>query len=296
MLNSGLYGGIIVLPTHPRAEEAAQRDDLEILSSWVIQSTSENVFTINGKAYPATRPIEVTRGQRVRIRWINISGENFHTMHTHGHVQQIIARDANPLTYLDREDTVDIGPGQRVDAIVVADATPGTWLVHCHVGDHIEDAGGMPDGLVTAIHYSGTKNDTTAMYDEMLKNGMGTMSMGGDSSAKPKLSLAQSAGLGLFAGLTIFLGLPIARAKRLKPSTIALLNAVAIGILVYLVVEIANGAVFPVVAAVKAWHVGGGTFPSALVCSSASSASGRHRCNLQSAARRSRRVRSSSLR
>ncbi len=46
------------------------------------------------------------RGERFRIRWINISGENFHTMHTHGHYQQIVARDAAPVDYRDVEDTV----------------------------------------------------------------------------------------------------------------------------------------------------------------------------------------------
>ncbi len=79
-------------------------------------------------------------------------------MHTHGHYQQIIARDAAPVTYNDVEDTVLVAPGQRVDVVVHADAQPGTWLVHCHVADHIEDSSGMPAGLITAIHYAGTPN------------------------------------------------------------------------------------------------------------------------------------------
>ena len=79
-------------------------------------------------------------------------------MHTHGHYQQIVARDAQPVGSPDLEDTVLLGPGQRVDVIVKADAQPGTWLLHCHVLDHVENAQGMPDGLVTAIHYIGTPN------------------------------------------------------------------------------------------------------------------------------------------
>ena len=58
----------------------------------------------------------------------------------------------------DIQDTVLVAPGQRVDVVVKADAKPGTWLVHCHVLDHIEDASGMPAGLITAIHYAGTPN------------------------------------------------------------------------------------------------------------------------------------------
>jgi FtsP/CotA-like multicopper oxidase with cupredoxin domain len=82
ILDSGLYGAIVVLPKHPRPEERVDRDYIEVISSWQIQSVAENHFTINGREYPATSPIEVKEGQRIRIRWINISGEQWHTMHT----------------------------------------------------------------------------------------------------------------------------------------------------------------------------------------------------------------------
>jgi ZIP family zinc transporter len=70
--------------------------------------------------------------------------------------------------------------------------------------------------------------------------------------------------LGAFAGLTIFLGLPIARAKRLKPGIIALLNAFSIGILFFLVIEISMNAVLPVNRAIAGWHTGA-AFPFALI-------------------------------
>jgi FtsP/CotA-like multicopper oxidase with cupredoxin domain/zinc transporter ZupT len=249
MLNSGLYGAIIVLPTHPTAQEQADRDDVELISSWMIQSLSENHFTLNGKEYPATRPIEVRKGQRIRIRWINISGENFHTMHTHGHYQHIIARDAMPLDYNDVQDTVELGPGQRVDAIVKADAQPGTWLVHCHVVDHTEDASGMPAGLVTAIHYEGTPEKLNSMNDVM-RAGMPSFAMNGPAP----LSFGWTVLLGAIAGFTIFLGLPIARMRNISPRMIGILNAVAIGILVFLVVEITSNATTPLVHALQQWH------------------------------------------
>jgi ZIP family zinc transporter len=71
--------------------------------------------------------------------------------------------------------------------------------------------------------------------------------------------------LGAIAGFTIFLGLPIARARRLSVQTIALLNALAIGILLYLVVEIAQNAIAPVSAGLNAWHAGNGAFPATLI-------------------------------
>jgi ZIP family zinc transporter len=270
MLDSGLYGGIIVKPTHPRPiVRGLGGDFLEILSSWMIQSASENHFTINGKEYPATQPINVHKGERFRIRWINISGEEFHTMHTHGHYQHLIARDAEPVDG-PTEDTVLVAPGQRVDVVVDANQRPGTWLVHCHVLDHIEDqaANGMtiPGGLITAIHYIGTPDTMTAMYTAMTSKLMQSKMAAVDSPGPSHgLSFLMTVLLGAIAGFTIFFGLPIARARKLSPSTVALLNALAIGILLYLVVEIAQNATAPIVAQMNAWHSGSAAFPIALI-------------------------------
>lgn len=257
MLDSGLYGAIIVQPSHPLpVERGLGGDFLEVISSWQIQSGTENHFTLNGKEYPATRALEVRKGERFRVRWINISGEEFHTMHTHGHYQQIVARDAQPLDYRDIEDTVLVAPGQRVDVVIAANAQPGTWLVHCHVMDHIEDAAGMPAGLITAIHYAGTRNTLLSMYRAMTPVA---------GPANHALSFSTTVLLGAVAGFTIFLGLPIARARRLSPQIVALLNALAIGILLYLVVEIAQNAIAPISQALNAWHAGAGQFPVGLV-------------------------------
>ena len=266
MLDAGLYGGIIVRPAHPRPEEVASRDYLEIISAWYVNSAGESDFTLNGKEYPSTVPIEMQSGQKTRVRWINISAENFHTMHTHGHYMTIVARDAMPLTYKDVEDTVEIGPGQRVDTTILADAKPGTWMVHCHVLDHIEDDKGMPDGLITSLHYAGTPDKTVAMYDAMMgtMHGGDTVANGAPAPQAGKLSFGTTTALGAFAGLTIFLGLPIARARKLSPGTIGLLNAFAIGILVFLVIEISMNAIIPVNQAIVAWHMGA-AFPVALV-------------------------------
>jgi ZIP family zinc transporter len=260
MLNSGHYGAIIVDAANPPAvERGLAHDFLEVISSWQVQSGVENEFTLNGKEYPSTRQLEVRAGERFRIRWINISGEEFHTMHTHGHDQLVVERDAQPLAAPELEDTVLLGPGQRADVIVKANAVPGTWLVHCHVGDHVEDAQGMPDGLITAIHYAGTP-DTFASMRAAMASAMKTSSTGG----KP-LDFRMTVLLGAIAGFTIFLGLPVARARRVSAKMMALLNALAIGILVYLVIEIAQNATVPISQAVTAWRAGASAFPIVLV-------------------------------
>jgi zinc transporter, ZIP family len=259
MLNSGLYGAMIVNATNPPAiERGLAHDFLEIISSWQVQSSAENEFTLNGKEYPATRQLEVRPGERFRIRWISISGEEFHTMHTHGHDQLVVERDARPVSSPELMDTLLLGPGQRADVIVTANAVPGTWLVHCHVGDHIEDAQGMPDGLITAIHYVGTPNTFGSMRAAMMPAVKST-----EGSGKA-LDFRTTVLLGAIAGFTIFLGLPIARARRVSQKAMALLNAIAIGILVYLVIEIAQNATGPVTQAVTTWRAGSSGFPIAL--------------------------------
>ncbi|MBV8637570.1 MAG: multicopper oxidase domain-containing protein [Candidatus Eremiobacteraeota bacterium] len=258
MLESGLYGAIVVLPSHPsQVERNVAHDYVEMVSSWMIQSASENHFTLNGKEYPATTQLQVRKGDRVRIRWISMSGEEWHTMHTHGHDQRVIARDARPMPGDDEEDTVALGPGQRADVIVTANAKPGTWLIHCHVADHVEGADSMPDGLITAFHYEGTPNTFASMQRAM------TPMM--TATGPAPLSVQKTLLLGAIAGFTIFLGLPVARARRLSPHVIALLNAVAIGILVFLVVEIAQNATIPLTQAMAVWHAGQGAFPGWLV-------------------------------
>jgi ZIP family zinc transporter len=260
MLDSGLYGAIIVEPTHPRPEERGLAHDfIEMLTAWQIQSASENHWTINGKEYPATQTLDVRHGERFRIRWISLTGEDTHTMHTHGHYQRVIARDAQPVLTRDIEDTVAVSPGQRVDVVVTANQQPGTWLVHCHVMDHIEDANGMPAGLITAIHYIGTPNTLASMGPAM------AAAMPPAPARRQPLGFTTTILLGAIAGLTIFVGLPIARARRLTPEAIALLNAAAIGILVYLVVEIAQNAILPISQAMTTWRAGTAAFPLALI-------------------------------
>ncbi len=266
MLDAGLYGAIVVLPTHPRpVETGLGHDFIQMLTSWKIQSANENTWTINGKEYPATQTLDVKRGERFRIRWISLTGEDSHTMHTHGHYQAIIARDAQPVEYrrdIRGEWPVLVAPGQRVDVVSESrSGAPGTWLVHCHVMDHIEDAMGMPAGLITAIHYIGTPNTLATMGP-----GDGGADDGHDApSSCGKLISATAVILGAIAGLTIFIGLPIARARWLGAGTVALFNAGAIGILIYLVVEIAQNAIVPIASAVAVWHGGGAPFPFALI-------------------------------
>ena len=65
------------------------------------------------------------------------------------------------------------------------------------------------------------------------------------------MSFQETVILGAIAGLTIFLGLPLARVRIVTPRWMAFLNALAIGILFFLFVDIVEHAIGPVEVAIK---------------------------------------------
>jgi FtsP/CotA-like multicopper oxidase with cupredoxin domain len=96
-------------------------------------------MTINGKAYPATVPLTVRQGERVRLRFINASAEHTHVMRLAGHRVQVTHTDGNPLLYPVEVDAVPIAPSERYDVLFVAER-PGVWFLTCAGPGHA-DAG-----------------------------------------------------------------------------------------------------------------------------------------------------------
>ena len=105
-------------------------------------------FTINGKGFPATEPIVASKGDVVRIRYMN-EGLQIHPMHLHGMPQKVIALDGHLLDNPYYQDTIMVAPGQRVDVLVDASEV-GAWAFHCHILSHVEGPHGM-FGMVTAM-------------------------------------------------------------------------------------------------------------------------------------------------
>lgn len=111
-----------------------------------------DTFTINGRAFPYTQPLEVKKGERVRIRIVN-AGYEPHFMHTHAHKFEVVAIDGNRVPGKPQvRDTVQISPGSRVDIILKAD-NPGVWPFHCHNLLHIANDNIYPGGMLTFIRY-----------------------------------------------------------------------------------------------------------------------------------------------
>jgi multicopper oxidase len=95
-------------------------------------------WTINGKPFPDTGALPVSQGERVRLRFANMS-MMFHPMHVHGHTFALREGGA-------RKDTVIVRPMQAVEVDLEAD-NPGQWAAHCHNLYHAET------GMMTTLSY-----------------------------------------------------------------------------------------------------------------------------------------------
>ncbi len=143
-----VHEGVPPVHEHP-AEKPAKRD-------WYPKThrPHDHVydgFTINGRSFPFTEPVIVKKGEKVRIRFIN-AGYQPHFMHTHSHKFIVVARDGSYVDEPQKIDTVEIGPGQRVDIILFAD-NPGIWPFHCHRLNHVTNEHIYPGGMLMFIKY-----------------------------------------------------------------------------------------------------------------------------------------------
>jgi manganese oxidase len=141
----GLIGLFII---HPRRAHAPRvdRDFGLVLQEWALLPDNTipnslamefNWLTINGKSGPATTPLLVKLGERVRIRVVNL-GMDHHPMHMHGHQFQVTGTEAGRIQTksIVPENTVLVGVAQARDIEFVAN-NPGDWHFHCHLPHHM---------------------------------------------------------------------------------------------------------------------------------------------------------------
>jgi FtsP/CotA-like multicopper oxidase with cupredoxin domain len=98
-------------------------------------SPAYDTMAINGKAYPATRPLKVQKGERLRLRLINASADHTHVIRLAGHRLRVTHTDGNPLVQPVEVDAVPIAPSERYDVFFVADQ-PGAWFLYCAEPGH----------------------------------------------------------------------------------------------------------------------------------------------------------------
>lgn len=109
------------------------------------------VYTINGKTFPDTDPVNVKEGDLVKVTLTNKSKSEDHPMHLHGHFFQVLSKNGKPLSGSPIvKDTLNLKPGDEYVVAFKAD-NPGNWMFHCHDLHHASA------GMVTQVEYDGFK-------------------------------------------------------------------------------------------------------------------------------------------
>lgn len=102
------------------------------------------IWTINGKKFSDTTPLQVKYGERIRLKFVNDS-MMAHPMHLHGMFMQL--ENGQQAENLPNKHTLIVPPGKTVTALLTADAL-GEWAIHCHLLYHM--SAGMMNKLIVA--------------------------------------------------------------------------------------------------------------------------------------------------
>jgi FtsP/CotA-like multicopper oxidase with cupredoxin domain len=106
------------------------------------------MFSINDKALGSGEPLRVKQGHRVLFHILNASATEHRTMALPGHRFQVVALDGNAVPRPQSVDVLQLGPGERVDAVVDMHY-PGVWIFGC-----TNDAD-RNKGLGVVVEYAG---------------------------------------------------------------------------------------------------------------------------------------------
>jgi FtsP/CotA-like multicopper oxidase with cupredoxin domain len=156
-INAGLLGPIIVSRRGSTKPDGTPKDvDREFIAAFAIFDETASpyfdkrryplnfnfadpvfrklnlLYSINGLVEGNLPVMTMKKGERVR--WYLLASSNEDDVHgVHWHGQTVISNHM-------RTDVVSLGPMQMAVADMVPD-NPGTWLLHCHVNEHLR--GGM---------------------------------------------------------------------------------------------------------------------------------------------------------
>ena len=117
-------GGLVVV--HPKEEKnKPDREFAILMHEWTfeagnpnpnIASMNFNWFTFNGKAAPSIDVMQIRQGERVRIRFGNLSMQS-HPIHIHGHTWKVVGTEGGPIPESAQwpGSTINVAPGTTRD-------------------------------------------------------------------------------------------------------------------------------------------------------------------------------------
>lgn len=207
----GMMGMFVV---HPKTPSRVDRDFVFMTHEWAVHPGTYrpdpsvmldfNIFTFNSKVFPATAPLVVKTGDRVRIRIGNLS-MNQHPIHIHGFAYRITGTDGGQIPEAGQwpQTTVAIPVGSTRDVEFVADV-PGDWAFHCHKSHHTMNAMGhdIPNNL--GVDQDGLANEISQLLPGYMAMGEKGMAEHQDHSmhmSGPRNTLPMMMGRGPFGNI-----------------------------------------------------------------------------------------------
>jgi len=193
----GLLGGFIIHPKNPYSPRV-DKDYLIALQEYAVLPNSTipnsmnmefNWLTFNGKAGPASTPLVIRQGERVRIRFINL-GMDHHPIHLHGFTFWETGREGarQQESAWTRGNTTLVGVAQARDIEFVADRL-GDWMLHCHLPHHMMNQMSSNVGPMTRLG-QGIQGGAS------MTEGMGILRDGHATSENKAPSLGRGLGVG----------------------------------------------------------------------------------------------------
>jgi manganese oxidase len=193
----GMLGGFII---HPRTAYTphVDKDFLIALQEYAVLPNSSipnsmsmefNWLTFNGKAGPASTPLVIRHGERVRVRLINM-GMDHHPIHLHGFTFWETGREGarQQESAWTRGNTTLVGVAQARDIEFVADRV-GDWMLHCHLPHHMMNQMASTVGPMT-------RTGRGMQAGASMEDGMGMLRDGNATSENRGPSLGRGLGVG----------------------------------------------------------------------------------------------------
>jgi FtsP/CotA-like multicopper oxidase with cupredoxin domain len=193
----GMIGMFVIHPEEPY-QPPVDRDFGLILQGWALLpnntipnslSMEFNWLTLNGKAGPATTPMLVKQGERVRVRIVNL-GMDHHPIHLHGNTFYVTGTEGGrvPEAAWTPQNTVVVGVAQARDFEFTAERL-GDWMVHCHLPHH------MMNQMVSMV--GPMAHGASGVHAGMgMEEGMGMIREGHALAEKNGPSLGRALGVG----------------------------------------------------------------------------------------------------
>ena len=176
----GMIGLFVIHPKTPHTPRV-DKDYGIVLQEWALLPNNDvpntlsmefNWLTMNGKSAPATTPLIVKKGERVRLRLVNL-GMDHHPIHLHGMQFYVTGTEGGrvPESAWYPGNTVIVGVAQARDVEFVA-PYEGDWMLHCHMPHHMMNQMVSVVGPMAMSHGSGSQTGLG------MEEGMGMLRQG----------------------------------------------------------------------------------------------------------------------